>query len=503
MSQPSTAKRPRPRTKLYSVPRLLCAAGKSMAAVHVLLVDEELKTRTNGVAVPKLPPSFFGRIGDHVELPAVRGRLIAIGCGKPHGAVDEAAFWESAGAAIIDGLRALRIGRATLEGRLLTRTVDPATAARSLAIGAILASHRCLKYRKQLPKGHFEVEQLALQPGDWEASAGGRELADAVNWARALVEAPANVLNPQTFAAEIQSLEALGVEVEYLDERALERIGAGGLLAVGRGSVHPPCMVICRWRGRQRQGHDLGLVGKGLTFDAGGLNLKTYPGIARMKVDMAGAAAVAGALRALAGKRAPINIVAALPLCENLVDGKSYRPGDVITSLSGLTIEVDNTDAEGRIVLADGLSYLLQKYKPSLLVDLATLTSAITSSLHEDFAGLFTDDDELAREIEEAAGRSNESVWRMPLVKQQDYLVDSEIADVKNVGAAGFWGAGMGSATAGAKFLERFTQGTRWAHLDIAGVAWSSRPRNGMPPGPTGYGVRLLEALAEHLPPAE
>jgi leucyl aminopeptidase len=450
--------------------------------------------------MPKLPPSFLGKVGEHIEVTAADGRLIVVGCGKPGEPADEAAFWEGAGAAVIDSLRALKIERATLGGTLQPVSTDASTAARGFAIGATLAAYRCVKYGKQSVKDHFEIKELALQPADWKASAGGHELADSINWARALVDAPANLLNPQTFADEIQSLEALGVEVEILEERTLVRIGAGGLLAVGRGSAHPPCMVICRWRGRRGKSNDLGLVGKGVTFDAGGLNLKTYPGITRMKLDMAGAAAVAATLRVLARRRTPLNVVAALPLCENLIDGKSYRPGDVITSLSGLTIEVDNTDAEGRIVLADGLSYLIKEYQPHLLVDLATLTSAITSALHEEFAGLFTADDELARAIQEAANHGNEPVWRMPLVKQQDYLVDSGIADVKNVGAAGFWGAGMGSATAGAKFLERFTQGTRWAHLDIAGVAWSSRSRNGIPPGPTGYGVRLLAALAERLP---
>ncbi|HET8883594.1 MAG TPA: hypothetical protein VFM56_15605 [Solimonas sp.] len=397
-------------------------------------------------------------------------------------------------------MRALGIERATLRGTLRPAIVGTAAAARGFAIGATLASYRCVRYRRQPLEDHVEVKALALQSADWKASAGGRALADAVNWARALVEAPPNLLNPGTFANEIRSLETLGVDVEVLDERALERIGARGLLAVGRGGSHPPCMVICRWRGRQGRGCDLGLVGKGLTFDAGGLNLKVPPNLNKMKSDMAGAAAVAGALRVLAMRKARVNIVAALPLCENVIDAASYRPGDIVTSLSGLTIEVDNTDAEGRIVLADGISYLIANYRPRLLLDLATLTAAIAASLHEEYAGLFTADDALAGALEKAAARSTEALWRMPLSKRQDYLVDSEIADVRNMGAPGFFGNGAGSAIAGAKFLERFAAGARWAHLDIAGTAWSTRPRPGIPHGATGYGVRLLDAFADCLP---
>lgn len=474
------------------------ASGK--AGVMLALINADLKPVTEGFALPKLPASFKGGVGERIELTVPQGRLVLAGCGRAD--EDEARFWEVAGAAAMDALRALKIESACLQGELLSAKVAANVAAQRFATGAMLAAYRCTAYRKHLPRDHFEVKQLQLPAGLWSAAGVGIEIGAAVNWARALVDAPANLLTPQAFAQEARSLVALGVKVEVLDEKALEKIGAGGLLAVGRASEHPPCMLVCRWDGRAGRDVDLGLVGKGLTFDGGGLNLKPRPGIEKMKFDMAGAASVVGVLRVLAQRKAPVNVVAAIPLCENLIDAKAYRPGDVITSLSGLTIEVDNTDAEGRIVLADGITHLINTFKPSVLVDVATLTGAILISLHEEFAGLFTSDDALAGTIEAAAQRSGDAVWRMPLSRRQDYLVDSEIADVKNLGAPGFFGTGGGSSIAGAKFLERFVSGTRWAHLDIAGVSWATRPLPGIPKGATGYGVRLLDELAQSLIPA-
>ena len=500
MSKSSAANRSLASLKLFEVRNPLRAAAAGKPPVQVLLVDHELKPRIAGVPLPALPASFRGQPGERVDLGTTKARLIVIGCGKPGAKNDEATFWESAGAAVVDGLRALRIEQAALAGALLPVAVESAFAARHFAVGATLASYRCTKYREQLPKDYFEVKSLALRPADWKASSRGRELGDAVNWARALVDAPANLLTPQSFAEEIKALISLGVEVKVLDARALERMGAGGLLAVGRSSINPPCMVICQWRGKAGAANDLGLVGKGLTFDGGGLNLKPAPGIAKMKFDMAGAAAVVGALRVMATRKAAVNVVAALPICENLIDAEAFRPGDVIRSLAGLTIEVDNTDAEGRIVMADAMTHLIKEHRPRLLVDVATLTGAIMVSLQEEYAGLFTTDEGLASALTAAGEQSSDWLWRMPLSKRQDYMIESDIADVKNVGAPGFFGAGTGSSTAAAKFLERFAEGTRWAHLDIAGTAWSTRPKPGIPRGATGFGVRLLDAFVEQLP---
>lgn len=479
---------------VYETPSPLCLQSDK-AAVRVVLVDAERAPRTRG-KTPWLPDSFRGAAGERVEVQDAGGRVVAVGCGKPSAFASAARFWESAGACAIDALRTLRIERASVDAGLDDASPEAAAA---FALGATLAAYRCTAYRAHPPRDHFDVRALEVPAAQWQHSRDGCRLGEAANWARALVEAPSNALTPQSFAREAQALAALGVEVEVLDVPALERLGASGLLAVGRASEHPPCMLVCRWRGRDHDSVDLGLVGKGLTFDGGGLNLKPRPGIEKMKFDMAGAAAVIGALRALAGRRAPLNVVAAIPLCENVIDAKAYRPGDVITSLAGLTIEVDNTDAEGRIVLADAIAHLVRAHRPGVLVDVATLTGAILICLHEEYAGLFTADDELARQLDGAGTRSGESLWRLPLSPRQDYIVESEIADLKNMGAPGLFGTCGGSSIAGAKFLEKFAAGTRWAHLDIAGVTWSTRPLPGIPKGPTGFGVRLLDALAREL----
>jgi leucyl aminopeptidase len=472
-------------------------AGRNEA--RLVLFDGKLTPRCAGTVPAELPESFRGAPGERVDLRTSNGRQIAVGCGMPKDFATEEAFWEAAGAAAIDSLRALKIRSAALGGELQPESIPHERAAEQFAVGATLASYQCIGYRARPPRTHFEVEALHLPAAEWAGSKLGRNLGEAINWARALVDSPANVLTPQAFAKEAQALQGLGVEVKVLDERALEKLSAKGLLAVGRASEHPPCMAICTWTGRAAKEVDLGIAGKGLTFDGGGLNLKQRPVIEKMKFDMAGAAAVVGTMRMLAVRRTKLNVVAAIPLCENSIDAKAYRPGDVIGSLSGLTIEVDNTDAEGRIVVADALTYLAKTHKPAMMVDIATLTGAIMSALHEEFAGLFTTDDELAQLLLDSGRATHEYLWRMPLSKRQDYLVDSEIADVRNMASAGFLGVAAGSSIGGAKFLERFAGDTRWAHLDIAGMAWSTRQLVGIPKGPTGFGVRLLDEFANRL----
>ncbi|HSW12833.1 MAG TPA: M17 family peptidase N-terminal domain-containing protein [Solimonas sp.] len=479
----------------------LAPRAKKAAAVEVLLVSGDLAPLHADLKLPKLPASFRGVVGDRADITEGTRRIVVVGCGKPTDHDQEARFWESAGAAAIDALRALRIDSAALAAAPLPQGIDVQTASNQIALGATLASYRCTAFRSQPPKGHFEVKALQLPVQHWKGTERARQLGDAVNWARALVDAPPNLMTPQAFADAAKELVTSGVSLRVLDQKALEKLGANGLLAVGRSSEHPPCMLVCQWNGRRAKDVDLGLVGKGLTFDGGGLNLKSTAHIANMKLDMAGAAAVVGAMRVLAQRKAPLNVVAVIPLCENVIDGKGYRPGDVITSLSGLTIEVDNTDAEGRVVLADAISYLIREYRPQKLVDLATLTGAILTALIEEYAGLFTADESLAADLQAASAASGEGLWRMPLTKRHDYIVESDIADVRNTGHPGLRGAGTGSAIAGAKFLERFAVGTPWAHLDMAGVAMVSRPIIGIPKGSTGYGVRLIDALAERLAP--
>jgi leucyl aminopeptidase len=368
-----------------------------------------------------------------------------------------------------------------------------------LILGALLHSFRP-EHSRAHPGPAFEPQTLIIDSKDALLAENAERIAHAVNRARAWVERPANLLTPPVFAAESQALEHSGARVRILDAHELASLGAGGILAVGRGAEHGPNLVVVEWQGNSRSGAwDAVLVGKGLTYDGGGLNLKTPPVIEKMKFDMAGAAAVLGAVELAAMRKANCNVVAVVPLVENAIDARSYRPGDVIHSLSGLSIEVLNTDAEGRIVLADALTYGLTYYNPHFIVDVATLTGAMTSILHEEFAGCYANDDVLAAALGDAGELTGERIWRLPLDSSQDYLVDSAIADVANIGAPGFLGLGGRSPTAGAKFLQRFVGDARWAHLDIAGTAMSSRRTGLSGKGATGFGVRLLDAWLRHL----
>jgi leucyl aminopeptidase len=322
-----------------------------------------------------------------------------------------------------------------------------------------------------------------------------RARAEAINRVRAWIEQPANLLTPPVWADQSRRLFLdLHASVQLLGPAELEKMGAHALLAVGRGSEHGARLLAVEWRGdTSRTSWDAVLVGKGLTFDSGGLNLKPRPGIGKMKLDMAGGAAVLGALELAIARNTRANLVALVPMAENAIDALAFRPGDIITSLSGLTIEVADTDAEGRLVLADAITYGIQTYAPEYLIDAATLTTAITSVLHEEFAGLYASDAQLARGLVEAGAMVGERLWQMPLDESQDYLIESALADVSNLGAPGYFGKGEGSPTAGAKFLQRFARGTRWAHIDLCGTAWASRRTQRSGKGATGYGAALLD----------
>ncbi|WP_339703827.1 leucyl aminopeptidase family protein [uncultured Sphingosinicella sp.] len=399
--------------------------------------------------------------------------------------------WRETGGHIVAALRALGLPAARLPA---ATDLDIGEHFTSLIEGVLLHGFSPDRGRNTR---HFEDRDhlLLVAAEDLVLVEHARQRADPVNRARAWVNQPANLLTPAVFADEAEAaLTPLGITVHQLGPEALSEIGARGLLAVASGSDNPPRLTLAEWRGTpDRPEWDVALVGKGLTFDAGGLNLKVPPVINMMKLDMAGGAAVLGAIERLARRKAAMNVVAVVPMAENLIDGKGYRPGDVITSLAGLTIEVLDTDAEGRIVLADGIAYAISRYLPATVIDVATLTGAVTSVLHEDFAGLFTADDALADELIRAGGETGEAVWRLPLVPAQDYLVESIAADVANLGTPGLFGLGARGPVAGAKFIEKFTAGCRWAHLDIAGTAWATRPSSRSGPGPTGFGVALLD----------
>ena len=316
-----------------------------------------------------------------------------------------------------------------------------------------------------------------------EAVAGG------VTLARDLVNAPPNDLGPVEFAKKASDLKALGVEVEILTEKEMRKLKMGALLGVAQGSVRPPRLAIMQWKGGKARQKPVAFIGKGVVFDSGGISLKPGAGMQDMKGDMGGAAAVIGLMHALATRKAKANVVGIIGLVENMPDGNAQRPGDIVTSMSGQTIEIINTDAEGRLVLADALWYCQDRFKPQAMVNLATLTGAVIVALGHDYAGLFSNDDELSGKLTTAGEATQERVWRLPLAAEYDKLIDSKFADMKNTG--GRW---AGSITA-AQFLQRFVNDTPWAHLDIAGTAMGSPQTEINKSWASGFGVRLLDEM--------
>lgn len=315
-----------------------------------------------------------------------------------------------------------------------------------------------------------------------------------VTLARDLTNEPGNIIYPASFAARCQALAGSGLVVEALDQAALENLGMGALLGVAQGSAKPPQVVTLRWSGAAEPTAPIAVVGKGVTFDSGGLLPKGPEEMWDMKNDMAGAAAVVGLMQSLAERGVPINVVGVIGLVENMPSGHAQRPGDIVRSLSGQTIEVLHTDAEGRLVLADLLTYSQRRFNPRLIIDIATLTGAMTAVLGQEYAGLFSNDDKLAELFSQAAAVSGEKVWRLPLCDAFDRLIDSTVADMQNITKGRY----AGSATA-AQFLRRFVNATPWAHLDIAGVAWRKEKDDFGVCGATGYGVRLLGAFIDRL----
>ncbi|MEN9406271.1 MAG: putative leucyl aminopeptidase PepA [Bacillota bacterium] len=305
---------------------------------------------------------------------------------------------------------------------------------------------------------------------------------------RELVSEPPNRLYPKTAAEAAQKLTKFGLEVEVLDEKALEQLGMHALLGVGQGSRKPPRLVIVKWQNSPHDEAPLAFVGKGVTFDTGGISLKPSGGMDEMKSDMAGAGVVFGLMKTLALRKAPVNVIGIMGFAENMPDGNAQRPADIVHSMSGQTIEVLNTDAEGRLLLADALWYTATRYAPKLMVDIATLTGAIVIALGSLYAGLFSNNDSLASELLAAGVKTGEKLWRLPLDHEYNKRLDSDIADVKNISA----GREAGSITA-AQFLERFVKDVPWAHLDIAATAWSTKNLALSARGATGFGVRLLD----------
>ncbi len=399
-----------------------------------------------------------------------------------------------------EGLEAATVAVDPIDGCDMT----PAAMAAEMAYGATLRSYRFSKYlTKEKEEDKPGLKALTFACEDSEGAQGKfdvlEKIAQAVFFTRDLVSEPANIIYPETLAAAAKSLTKLDVKVEILGEAQMKKLGMNALLGVGQGSERESQLVVMQWHGAGKPKKNgkggmedegpVAFVGKGVTFDTGGISIKPSAGMEDMKWDMAGSAVVIGLMMALASRKAKVNAVGVVGLVENMPSGKAQRPGDIVTSMSGQTIEVLNTDAEGRLVLADALWYTKERFHPRCMIDLATLTGAILISLGHERAGLFSNNDALARNIFEAGEKVNELVWRMPLGEAYDKAIKSDAADMKNIG-----NRAAGSITA-AQFLQRFVGETAWAHLDIAGVAWTKEPREVVPKGATAFGLRLLDRL--------
>jgi leucyl aminopeptidase len=423
------------------------------------------------------------------------GRLTVIGAGKAEG-LKSKDFLKLGGVAA--GKLPSAGGEAMVVADLPDGPMNPDAVA-DLAAGATLRAYKFDRYKTRKKEdeekqGIADLTFAAASPTAATRSWRSRQaVADGVMLARDLINEPPNILYPEEFARRATRLRKLGVVVEVLDVPAMKRLGMEALLGVGQGSVHESRTVVMRWNGGRRGVAPVAFVGKGVCFDTGGISIKTAGGMEDMKGDMAGAACVVGLMHALAAREAKINAVGAIGVVENMPDGNSYRPGDILKTMSGQTIEIVNTDAEGRLVLADVLHYVNTKYKPKFMIDLATLTGAIMVALGQEHAGLFSNNDELSTRLLAAGEATGERLWRMPLGPEYDKQIDSKFADMKN--AAGRHG---GAITA-AQLLARFVAKTPWAHLDIAGTALGSPQSEINRSWSSGWGVRLLDHLAsEH-----
>ena len=436
---------------------------------------------------------FTGKAGQSLSIAAPAGveadAVLLVGAGAKDKLDDLAveAFGGNAYAAVkLSGAEVLTIDASDL---------SPEQAAR-VGFAARLAAYRFDKYRTTQKADKIpSITAIRVVTTDLRGAEAALEplsaVADGVIFARDLVSEPANVLYPAEFAKRVKALESLGLEVEILGEAEMEKLGMRTLLGVGQGSRRESQLAIMKWNGGEAGAQPLAFVGKGVCFDTGGISIKPADGMEDMKWDMGGAAAVTGTMIALASRKAKANVIGVLGLVENMPDGNAQRPGDVVVSMSGQTVEVINTDAEGRLVLADALWYTQERFKPKFMIDLATLTGAMIVALGLDYAGIFSNSDDVADPILAAAKKVGENFWRMPIPAIYEQHIDSKIADVKNTGN----GRAGGSITA-ALFLQRFTNGVPWAHLDIAPTAWANKsPSPTVPEGGVGFAVRTLDRM--------
>ena len=480
------------------------AARPEGAEVLALLVERDGLERIGWGALPAdvrdlvLGAARAGRFeGDpgsiaEVFVPAAgkvgRVLLLGVGAGSEHD-------YERAGGALTARMLSAGVPEIAVDVAQATGATAPAAAIARFAAAAVQRGWRYDIYRTKLSersKPTLKTVTIVGAPAGIEASwARQQALTAGISLTRELVTEPANIIYPETFVERVtKSLEGTGVEITVMDEDDMRALGMGALLGVSQGSVREARVMAMRWNGRGSGDLDIAFVGKGVTFDTGGISLKPGAGMEDMKWDMGGAGAVVGAIKAIAARKASANVIGVVGLVENMPDGNAQRPGDVVTSMSGQTIEVINTDAEGRLVLCDVITWLQRTHGPKTIVDLATLTGAMIIALGHEHGGLFANDDALADALLAAGKATGDQLWRMPLGEAYNKLIDSPIADMKNVGPR------YGGSITAAQFIQRFVDpGVAWAHLDIAGMVWSDKPAATHDKGATGYGVRLLDRL--------
>ncbi|MFD1694498.1 leucyl aminopeptidase [Roseibium aestuarii] len=472
---------------------LLAGEGLTLGAAAGELVAD----LSGGLERAATVGGFTGKKGTSLDLIAPAGltadRLVVFGLGKAAELGEE--DWIGLGGKLQALLARCKVEAATVVTDMADLDEAAASvAAARMAMGARLASYvfdsyKTPKAEDDAPKALKIAFACAESKAAKKAWADLEAVSDGVLLARELVNLPPNALGPVEFADRVREMEKLGVEVEILTEKEMGKLKMGALLAVAQGSVRPPRLAVMKWNGGKKGEAPLAFVGKGVVFDTGGISIKPGAGMEDMKGDMGGAAAVTGLMHALAARKARVNAIGVIGVVENMPDGNAYRPGDILTAMSGTTIEVLNTDAEGRLVLADALWYTQDRFKPAFMIDLATLTGAVLIALGHLNAGMFTEDDALAEKLTAAGKASGEPVWRLPVSKDYDKLIDTPNADVKNTG-----GRTAGSITA-AQFLLRFSNGVPHVHLDIAGTAFGGAKTDINPGWASGYGVRLLDRL--------
>jgi leucyl aminopeptidase len=470
---------------------LLVATEGKAAAEAESVIGQALLSRIIDVS------DFKGKVAASLSTIAPAGteleRVVLVGAGDP--AKLKADDWLKIGGAALS-----KIGKAKHVSVILALrdTEISAENAAEFALGMLLRSYTFDKYKTKKGKDDGEKEEkftanITIHVADPQAAkkafAHAEAVADGVILARDLVNEPANILGPVEFAERVEELKKLDVKVEILTEKDMKKLGMGSLLGVAQGSIRPARLAIMEWHGGKGKGKPIAFVGKGVTFDSGGISIKPAAGMDEMKGDMGGAAAVTGLIHALASRKAKVNAVGIIGIVENMINGDAQRPGDIVTSMSGQTIEVLNTDAEGRLVLADALYYCNDRFQPKFMVNLATLTGAIMVALGVYHAGLFSNDDTLAGQLFDAGQATGEKLWRMPLGDEYDKLIDTKNADMKNIGGR------HGGAIIAAQFLKRFVGDTPWAHLDVAGTAMGSPATEYSQSWASGFGVRLLDRL--------